>query len=241
MENASPKPVSPWKADQEPRSTWLGLLACLAIFSIAVAPDVGFSHGAKKHSAPTAQDQSPSKQEPVVRAEPETPEPEPSGTSADPAQAETARAYPPDGVPLPLAWLGKFHPSLTHFPMALLLAAALAELMLLRKPDPLFRHAVRFCVWGGAIGALLAAPLSWFFAGFRLIDDEWIMTAHRWAGTGVAAWAGCLLFMSERAARGESDRTPLRFGLFSGALLVGATGFLGGSLIYGLDHFNWVP
>jgi len=149
-------------------------------------------------------------------------------------------AYPPVGVPRPLAWLGKFHPPLTHFPIAVLAMAAVAEILLLQRPRELFRHSVRFCVWGGAIGAILAAPLGWFFAGLRLVDDEWLMTAHRWTGTATALWAIGLLYSVERLESvGGEARTSFRAVLFGGAGLAGAAGFLGGALIYGLDHYSW--
>lgn len=155
------------------------------------------------------------------------------------ADTAPAHPYPPEGVPRPLAWLGKFHPPATHFPVALLVSAALAELLLLRAPGQLPYHAVRFCVWVGGVGAVLTALLGWFFAGLRLVDDEWVMTAHRWFGTGTALWAVLMLCLCERAYRDEPSRRIFRLALFGGAALVGATGFLGGSLVYGLDHFAW--
>ena len=39
-------------------------------------------------------------------------------------------------------------------------------------------HALLFGMRIGAGTALLAAVLGWFFAGLRLGDDEWVMTAH---------------------------------------------------------------
>jgi len=144
-------------------------------------------------------------------------------------------------LPKPLAWLGKFHPPLTHFPIALILAAALAELMFLRTAAPGYRHALLFCVRIGAATAVLAAGLGWLFAGFRIADDEWVMTAHRWAGSAVALLSLWLLILAERLV-GESPAdasTRFRAVLFSTAALVGATGFLGGALLYGLDHYAW--
>ena len=151
------------------------------------------------------------------------------------ADTAPAHPYPPEGVPRPLAWLGKFHPPTTYFPVALLASAALAELLLLRSPGKLPYHAVRFCVWVGGAGAVAAAVLGWFFAGFRFVDDEWVITAHRWLGTGTAL----LLLLCERAYRDVLSRCIFRLALFGGAVLVGATGFLGGSLVYGLDHYLW--
>ncbi len=140
-------------------------------------------------------------------------------------------------VPQPLAWFGKFHPPVTHFPIALIVAAALAEFLFMQKGTALFEHATRFCVWLGAGGAVLAAILGWFFAGFHLFDDEWVMTTHRWLGTATALWAALIFGLCERAYSGTASRQPFRLALFAGAGLVSTTGFFGGALIYGLDHY----
>lgn len=156
---------------------------------------------------------------------------------------ETLEPAMESNVPRPLAWLGKFHPPVTHFPIALLTAAALAELLFMRTGAAAYRHAVLFCVRFGAAAALLAATLGWFFAGFRIFDEEWVMTAHRWAGTCVALFAAALLYLLERteapSAPDTASRSRFRLVLFTSAGSVGATGFLGGALLYGLDHYAW--
>jgi uncharacterized membrane protein len=146
---------------------------------------------------------------------------------------------PESNLPKPLAWLGKFHPPLTHFPIALLTAAAIAEFLYMRTGRVLFDHAVRFSVWFGAVGALAAASFGWLFAGFHLIDKEWVMTAHRWVGTSTALWAAGALYLYERVSAGMNSRVHFRTALFIGAALVGTTGFFGGALLYGLDHYAW--
>jgi len=138
----------------------------------------------------------------------------------------------------PLEWLGRFHPPLTHFPIALIVAAALAEFLFMRRPSALFEHATRYCVWLGTGGALLAALLGWFYAGFHLVDEEWVMTTHRWFGTGTALWSALIFVLCERAYAGRAPRQPFRLALFAGAGLVSVTGFFGGALLYGLDHFT---
>ena len=142
------------------------------------------------------------------------------------------------GLPKALKWLGNFHPAAVNFPVALLTAAALAELLWLRTRRELFFHATRFCVWIGATGAVAAALLGWFFAGFQLVDDEWNMTLHRWLGTSTALWSVVVLLLCERAYRG-GNRLSFRLALGMGALLVATTGFFGGALLYGLDHYAW--
>ncbi len=56
---------------------------------------------------------------------------------------------------------GKFHPVVVHFPIALGLAALLAEILALFTKAELFRAAARFSIVTAALGALVAVPLGW--------------------------------------------------------------------------------
>lgn len=142
-----------------------------------------------------------------------------------------------------IAWLGNFHPPSTDFPVALLISAFIAELLLMLTGRPLFESAARFCVWMGSLGAAGAVSLGWFFAGFRLTDPDWIMTLHRWLGTAAGALAVVLLVLSiaahRREGRGKKWLSWYRVALFAAALAVAANGFFGGAMIYGLDHYAW--
>lgn len=139
-----------------------------------------------------------------------------------------------------VAWLGKFHPPAVNFPIAMISGAALAELLLIATGRSFFANAGRFCLWVGCLGAVATGVLGWFFGGFHLVDDSWILTTHRWLGTSTALWSVLVLVLGERAIRrADADRRPFRVVLFSGAGLVAVTGFFGGSLIYGLNHYAW--
>lgn len=142
-----------------------------------------------------------------------------------------------------IGWLGNFHPPSTDFPIALLISAAVAELLLMVTGRPMFDAAARFCVWLGSLGAVGAVTLGWFFAGFRLSDLDWIMTLHRWLGTGAGVLAIGLLILCVLAHRpddrGRRVLAWYRVALFVAAALVAANGFFGGAMIYGLDHYAW--
>lgn len=146
------------------------------------------------------------------------------------------------GFPKFIAWLGKFHPAAVNFPIALILAAALAELLYMKGKRPFFDHACRFCVTFGVIAALVAAVLGWFFAGLDLSRDKWILSIHRWFGTATAVWLILTLILSESCRKeGASPRSRhwFRLSLFLGAALVMTTGFFGGSLLYGIKHYAY--
>ena len=141
-----------------------------------------------------------------------------------------------------ITWVGRFHPSVVHFPIALLVAAAIAQL--LRHAAGLERlgDTARFCTALGALGAVCAALLGWADAG--LWGNEGYVTAiHRWMGTATAAWALVTLFLGERYYR-HPRQSPKRFGayhltLYLGAVLVLATSFFGGAVVRGIDHYAW--
>ena len=141
-----------------------------------------------------------------------------------------------------VAWLGRLHPMIVHFPIALLTLAAFAELQGMWRRSSRFVFAARFCVWAGALGAFVAAPLGWADAlgvgGDYSGSSARILLLHRWAGTATAVLAGVTLLACERHHR--TDRASWRRwyhgALFLGALLVALTGHLGSSLIYGWDY-----
>jgi uncharacterized membrane protein len=67
-------------------------------------------------------------------------------------------------------WLGKFHPPSVHFPVALITAAAVAEMLRMATRNPAFDIVSRFCICFGALTAVTAGILGWFLGGFRLTD-----------------------------------------------------------------------
>jgi len=123
-----------------------------------------------------------------------------------------------------------------HFPIALFLDAFAAELFYFTTNQELFRGALRFCLWGAAMSAAVATPLGWMFAASGATEEGWILEAHRWAGTAALFLGLVVLLIVERAERTAGSRGPLRVLLALQALLIGGVGFLGGSLLYGLDH-----
>ena len=139
--------------------------------------------------------------------------------------------------------LGNLHPLSTHFPVALLLAALPAEFMWWRTRKSAWKSIVRYCVTLGALGAVGAATLGWLNAEFVSYNgvSAGVLTWHRFVGTFTAVWAVGLAILAEFSDRRDHPVHLSRWFqalLGAGALLVGSAGFLGASLVYGLDHLK---
>jgi len=79
-------------------------------------------------------------------------------------------------LPPLLAWIGRWHPLLLHFPIVLLLASIFLGLTGKRIPRPLLTLAV--------ISALITA-ISGFFLGKETPIKGDILYWHQWLGVGV--------------------------------------------------------
>ena len=114
---------------------------------------------------------------------------------------------------------------MTVFPIAMLLGAALAELLLILKRSTWLDSASRWCVIVGAVGAIITAPLGWAFAIGQ--GGDRVLEIHRWLGTAAGAGAVVILFLSEMSHRSLRSgwRTTFRTVLFIAVPLVIATGF----------------
>jgi hypothetical protein len=136
--------------------------------------------------------------------------------------------------------MGKFHLLFLHFPIALLVAAAVAEGWAIarrsRRPEP----AVRFCLALGAAAAVATVVLGWLHAqGGYGASMPRILTLHRWLGTVAGGWVVATVGCSEWDAR-RGVRSPVtRVLLLAGALLIGLSAHFGGILAHGEDFFAW--
>jgi uncharacterized membrane protein/mono/diheme cytochrome c family protein len=132
--------------------------------------------------------------------------------------------------------VGKVHPVMVHFPVALLLVAFLAEIGVLLGWTWL-APVVRVNTWIAALGGIAAVVTGLVAQGVQGHSDDSVWL-HKWLGISTTALALIALISVEFAERKccSIARLGLRLALLAGALLVSAAGYSGGELVYGIGH-----
>lgn len=165
----------------------------------------------------------------------------PAATETSPASASanSATVAPSALGKRLLQWLGRFHVLVIHFPIALLMAAAIAEVWWMWRGRHGMSPAVRYCVLLGAAGAIAAAALGWARAPFVGSGAAQTLFLHRWAGTAACVLAIAAAVASEYDILRAQRSRLFRAALFASALFIGLAGHLGGTFVYGDRYFSW--
>lgn len=190
------------------------LLAALACLALALTPPL-LAHDGKEHKEEAAQEhvEAPPTGEAIARGHEEE--------AANPQRAHTIGSL-----------MTNLHPATVHFPIALLLLAAFAELASIRRPGGLSRPAASVMAVVGGLGATLAAIFGWIHTGLWF-GGEGAMMWHRWIGTGLGLAGPLIAWLALRPGNG---RAMLRVLLVSAGLAILAQGYLGAELSHGAGH-----
>jgi uncharacterized membrane protein len=138
-----------------------------------------------------------------------------------------------------MALIGRLHPLLVHFPIGLVLIAAVAEVVAMTTGLWHWRAVAVANVRVGAVFGIGAAIAGWLLASSPGLAAMSSLEWHRWLGTIAAvAVSGAAL-----ATAGAGGRSPFalwvyRITLFWAAALVAVTGHLGGLLVWGADFLR---
>jgi uncharacterized membrane protein len=138
-----------------------------------------------------------------------------------------------------MALIGRLHPLLIHFPIALVIVAALAEVVAMVTADERWRTVAVGNVRAGAVFALLAAVAGWRLALAPDMEGSPLLEWHRWLGT-VAAGAALAAALATGGIRRRSAFGVLtyRTALFAAGTLVAVTGHFGGLLVWGANFLR---
>lgn len=144
-----------------------------------------------------------------------------------------------------LSLFGRMHPSLVHFPIALIVLALVAEVVAFRWKKTESRWAALCLLVCGGITAIPAALAGWALSRDMQFSGRMaeIMALHAWAGTFVVIAVWPLVFLRLWLGKHPSGtgRTVYLTGLCILVVAIALAGHLGGSLVYGPDFLPGWP
>lgn len=158
--------------------------------------------------------------------------------ASKPAWMQIVPSWAPTWLP---QLAGRGHVVLVHFPIALLIVAALCEFWGAMRRHVDASRAGLTCLVLGALAAGASAATGWINAdleGSRTSMAE-TLSLHRWVGVAAAGAALVTALVIAPLLR-PGGRGPLglyRAGVVIAAALVGIAGHFGGSLVHGENYF----
>ncbi len=136
-------------------------------------------------------------------------------------------------------WIGNFHPISVHFPIALIVMTAIAELLASRCPWPLFSHSSHFMIISAAVASIPTALLGLAYgygAEYNgvLADIFWW---HRFLGILTALLCISTAGLKQLSLK-DAGKWIAYYQVFLTMTLcsVAATGYLGGEMTFGVNH-----
>lgn len=139
--------------------------------------------------------------------------------------------------------LGKFHPMVTHFPIALVISALLfSGLAVVLKIQTLEVVSV-YSVYLAALSGLVTVALG-LAAGYSASYPTFLagyLSTHRLLGitTGVMTFVTAFLGHRQLGTRSAGRAWTYRGCLLVNSVLVGITGHFGATLVFGPEHFDF--
>jgi uncharacterized membrane protein/mono/diheme cytochrome c family protein len=136
-------------------------------------------------------------------------------------------------------FLGRLHPIAVHFPVSLLLFAAILELFTLKNFDAPSRTGIRLLLAAGTIAAIVSAIMGLLLVkegGYELQ----VSNIHQWAGIATAVFSAITWFVSNSIYK-KNKRNLIklyRAFLFISAIGVAIAGHFGASLTHGQDYIT---
>ena len=136
-------------------------------------------------------------------------------------------------------FLGHLHPLAVHFPVGLLLFAAILELFTVKNFHSKLRTGINVLVLAGALSAIIAVVFGLLQARTGDYGKD-ALTIHQWTGIGTAVLAVFCLFILRRAQKNTSTGLikTYRSTIFSTAIAISVAGHLGASLTHGSDYLS---
>ena len=198
-------------------------IAAALVLALAILAQPAAAHGGEKHGAAKAPVQT---ETPAASAQDGEEPASPSSEAQEEPRADSEHASSGGSV------LTRLHPATVHFPIALLIVAALVEMLAMARSSGPLAQAANVMTVAGAAGAVIAALFGWIHTGIWF-GGESTMHWHRWTGTGLALAAPLAALLAFRA-----DRRAFRIVIVLIAAALVAQGYWGAELAQGPDHLG---
>ena len=138
-----------------------------------------------------------------------------------------------------MAFVGRLHPLLIHFPIALVIFAAVAESAATLTDDDRWHTVAVANLRAGAACAVMAVVAGWRLALAPGIEVTSLLEWHRWLGTiGTGVMLAAALATFGTAGRSSFALWMYRMALLGAGALVAVAGHLGGLLVWGADFLR---
>ena len=138
-----------------------------------------------------------------------------------------------------MALVGRLHPVIVHFPIALVILAAAAEGAAAATGDRRWRTVAVINLRAGAAFAVAAVIAGWRLASAPGVDSTPLLEWHRWLGAIAAISTVAAAMATSRVERlSIRDLVIYRLALFCAATCVAVTGHVGGLLVWGADFMR---
>ena len=198
-------------------------MAAALVLILAILAHPAVAHGGEKHGAAKA---SVGTEAPAASAQDGDEPASPGSETPEEPRADSEHASSSGSV------LTRLHPATVHFPIALLIVAALVEMLAMARSSGPLAQAANVMTVAGAAGAVIAALFGWIHTGIWFGGDS-TMHRHRWTGTGLALAAPLAALLAFRA-----DRRAFRIVIVLIAAALVAQGYWGAELAQGPDHLG---
>ncbi|HJZ76110.1 MAG TPA: DUF2231 domain-containing protein [Vicinamibacterales bacterium] len=132
-----------------------------------------------------------------------------------------------------MALIGRLHPLLIHFPIALLIVAVAAEAVATMTGRRRWRDIGLANARGGALSALVAVAAGWLLASAPEMGTTAILEWHKWLGTTSALFAVTAALATSSGCSESTHVRMYRIALLGAGTLVAVAGHLGGLMVWG--------
>ena len=135
--------------------------------------------------------------------------------------------------------LGRFHPLAVHFPVSLILLAAILELFTLKIFNSKLRAGINILVLGGVVTAIISVILGLLLSRDGDYGDDSLLI-HQWTGIG-AAFLGSITLLLLYGLQRNSNWSSVKLYrgmLFFTTISISVAGHFGATLTHGSDYLS---